>query len=193
MADLATIKNGLEPERQGLEQVLGWLRDTFQIVDDADLDWAAERLVQAKKRWNELEAERTAITGPLLAAKAGVDALFKPMTTALATAEQLLKEKIGAFTRAREEERRLVMAASAAEFAAGGTPTAIIPAPAQAAGVSVRQVWDFEVQDPAAVPRNLCTPDAKLIRALIPKNGEPPQVPGVRFFQRDQVAARVKP
>ena len=193
MTDLAKIGSGLEPEKKDLEWILTWLRDTFQIDSDSDLAWAAERLKDAKVRFNELEAQRTAITGPLLTAKVGVDGLFKPLTTALSQAEQILKMKIAAFTQRREDERRQVMAASAAEHAAGGIPTAIIPAPAQATGISVRKVWDFEVLDAAVVPRHLCIPDPKLIEALIPKEGEPPQVPGVRFFQRDQVAARVKP
>jgi hypothetical protein len=190
MVNLTTIEKGLEPERTGLEQVLVWLRDTFQVTDDASYQWAAEQTLAAKRRFKELEAERTAITGPLLIAKAGVDALFKPVTSALSAVEEALKEKIATFVRQREEERRAVMAASAAEYAAGGTPTAIIPAPAQVEGIAVRKVWDFEITDPRLVPRDLCKPDERLIRLCI-QDGDR-EIPGVRIFQRDQVSARAK-
>lgn len=189
MTDLAATQAELEPERTATEQALAWLRDVFQVIDDDTHTWASARLLEVKARATALEDRRTAITKPLLEAKRRVDDLFTPVKSVLIQCEAVLKSKIGGFVLAREQQRRELAAKSAAEYQAGGTPTDIIPAPAQASGVSVRAVWDFEITDAAAVPRDLCAPDVRLIKARIPKDGDPPQIPGVRFFQRGQVAA----
>ena len=194
--DLAAVRAELDPERSGVDQALTWLRDTFQITDENSLAEAGKMLIQAKSRWGELEGRRTALTKPLLAVKRGIDDLFSPVLRSLSDTEAILKAKIGGYTAAIEAQRRTLMQQSAAEFQAGGTPVAIIPEPARTAGVSVRFVWDFEVTEPDAVPRDLCSPDAAKIKNSIwyADTGNPPRpVQGIRFFQREQVSARVKP
>jgi hypothetical protein len=185
---VAMVQAELTPEGTATEQALGWLRDVFQVVDDTTAARAGEILLSAKGRYNALEAQRKELTAPLLSVKAGIDDLFKPLTKALLTAETLLKSKLGAYHSAKEAERRAIMQASAAEYQAGGTPTAIIPQPAQVQGITVRQVWDYEITDPVLVPRALCTPDERLIRLCIADGDR--SLPGIRIFQRDQVIAR---
>jgi hypothetical protein len=186
------VQAELGPERTATEQALAWLRDTFQIVGDESLNQAAAMLGAGKARYKELEAKRQELTRPLLAVKAGIDDLFKPVTSSLLLAEALLKGKIGAYHTAKEAERRAVMQASAAEYQAGGTPTAIIPEPAQVQGIAVRMVWDFEITDPAEVEIGFCSPDPSKIRDWLKRiDRDPPAaLPGIRFFQREQVIAR---
>lgn len=191
MSDLKLYQAEIAPEQVQVDEALARLR-SFEITDEAALDWAADLLRNAKTRAKELDERRKEITGPILLAKAGIDGLFKPLISRYEQAEGILKGKIADWTNRVEAQRRAVMVASAEEFAAGGTPTALIPEPARAEGISVRKVWDFEITDGTLVPRDYCSPDAKKIRAQVPSEGQPPEIPGVRFFQRDQVAARTK-
>lgn len=191
MTNLATIQAEIMPEQTEVEAALDRLR-ALVISDDGILNWAAEMLKHAKGRARDLNERRKEVTGPILAAKAAIDGLFNPLIERYGQAEAILKSKIAEHTNAVEAQRRAVMTASAAEHAAGGTPTAIVPEPVQVQGVSVRKVWDFEVTDPAQVPRDFCTPDPGKLRAWMKLGGDSPAtIPGVRFFQRDQVAARV--
>lgn len=86
------------------------------------------------------------------------------------------------------------MQAVSARLAAGEVPTDVIPEPAHVKGVSVRSKWAFEIMDPDAVPRELCSPDDKKIDAAIAyadTEHTPPQpIPGVRFYLRQDVRVR---
>lgn len=193
VTDLATIRAELDPEQAETSAAVAWIRDVFQIVDDATFATAGEMLTQAKGRWKILEDKRTSLTKPLLAVKRGIDDLFSPVLGSLAQTEQILKQKIGAFTAAREEQRRALMRSSAAEHQAGGTPIMVIPEPAKVQGVSVQVFWNFRITDPDQVPRDLCSPDqAKIGRAVWYANTETPPRPisGVEFFLDQQVSAR---
>lgn len=187
MSDLTLYQSELEPERAKVDEALAKLRDLV-ITTDAALTWAGDTLKHAKTRAKELDAKRLEVTRPIMTAKAAIDGLFNPLIERYEEAERILKAKIAARFQAIETERRALMVASAAEHAAGGTPTAIIPEPAAVQGVSVRKVLDFEIVNPALVPRDLCSPDVAKVRAAI-KLGEH-EIPGVRVFERDQVAAR---
>lgn len=194
MANLVQLKEEIVPEQTTLQQRLAWIRDVFQIADQPTYDQAGGLAKAAKARWKELEDKRTGITKPLLEAKRNVDALFKPLQDAYLEAETLLKTKIGAYAARVEAERAQAMQRSAEEYAAGGTPTDVIPEPAKTAGVSTKQVWDFTVENPDLVPRELCSPDPEKIRAHIwyadtPKT-PPRPVPGLAFVLKNQVMVR---
>ncbi len=190
MTDLARYQAELTTEAGAVDQALSQLR-ALEITDPGVFAWAADLLVAAKTEGKALDDKRKEITGPILKAKAAIDALFMPVIERYATAEAILKEKIAAWTTLVEQQRRDAMAASAEEYQAGGTPTQIIPEPAKAEGVHTRKVWDFEITDPDLVPRLLCSPDDSKIRAWI-KTGHNTEIPGVRVFERDQVSVRRK-
>lgn len=198
MSDAITLAaRDLEPERLEAAQVVTWLRDVFDVTDDVTMATAGSLVVEAKKRFQLLEARRTAITKPILASKRAIDDLFMPVLSALQDAERILKQKMGRFTLQREQERRALMVAAATQhqtmtLAGQQAPPLVIPAPAVAQGVSVRAVWDCEVTNSELVPRQYCVVDERLIRAQIPKDGPPQPIPGVRWFQREQVAVRTR-
>jgi hypothetical protein len=188
MLDVKRYQAELGPEQALVDAALAQLR-ALTIASEEAFAWAGAQLLEAKARAQALEAKRKEITGPILAAKTAVDNLFKPLIGRYEQAEEILKAKIGDWTSQVEANRRAIMQSSAQEYQAGGTPTAIIPEPAKVQGISVRKVWEFEITDPAAVPRELCSPDGTKIRAWI-KMGHTASVPGVRIFERDQVSAR---
>lgn len=190
---LERLDQSLAAERSDLEGALAFVRDAFQVTDVDGLNMAADITSTARSRLNELEADRKRFTGPLLAAKAQVDQVFKASTNALAATCDAAKAKIARFTEAREAERRATMAASAALYAAGGTPTDVIPEPPRAKGVSVKKVWTAKVVDADLVPRALCSPDDSKIKAAISyaDTDTPPRpIPGLEFVQEDRVVVR---
>jgi hypothetical protein len=187
MSDLTKIRSEIDPEQVAVDQALIKLR-VLVIGDETTLTWAGDLLKQAKIRVKELEDKRKEVTRPILAAKAAVDSMFKPLTERYGQAEAILKGKIAEYMRAQEEERRRMMLESAAEHAAGGTPTAIIPEPAQVQGVTMRKVWTFEIVDQNLIPRELCSPDTTKIRAAVHLGAR--DIPGVRIFETDNMAVR---
>lgn len=66
---------------------------------------------------------------------------------------------------------------------------AAIPA---VAGLSFAEGFDFEITDAALVPRELCSPDAKAIRAYIRIYQERSKIPGVRVFAVERSRKRAK-
>jgi hypothetical protein len=49
--------------------------------------------------------------------------------------------------------------------------------------------YDFEIIDPAAVPRDCCSPDMRLIKAKYKYDGKP--IPGVMITRRDRTVSRL--
>lgn len=157
----------------------------FVIADQGTYEQAAALCKQVKgeyKHWND---ERQQITRPILQAKNAADAFFKPGLDALAEIERVLRAKMADYTVATTRAQAAVMHASAVQAAAGIIPTTPIPEPPAAPGVSSRVRWSFEVFDPDAVPRELCSPDAAKIAQAIAyadtPHTPPREIPGVRF------------
>ncbi len=164
--------------------------EALEITSAADLAFAGELLTSAKSRWKELEEKRTAITRPINEAKRQVDALFAPAQEPLKRAEGILKAKIAAYTIAQQAaQTEAMLAVSAGEAGA----TLVVPS-APPPGVSVRSVWDFEVTDDAAVPRELLSVDEAKVRKAIwyadTERAAPRPIPGLRFFLRGKVTVR---
>lgn len=167
---------------------------SFAVATADDLDTAARWVKAAKASWKALEDKRKGITRPLLEAKNAADALFKPSQDALLGIEQHLKSEIANYHARIERERAAVMTAAAVSIARDEIPTAIVPEAARVEGITVKEYWDFDVIDPDAVPRELCSPDPEKIRAMIwyaDTPHKPPQdIPGVRFFLKGRVTVR---
>lgn len=184
--DLAIVKGETD-------ESLELIKD-MPLITQEDFDWFTDLVKDVSAKYKALEELRKSLTKPILESKANVDNRFKPVLGALEALEKLLKDKIAGYTLAQQKARVEVMQASAALYQAGGTPTAIIPEPAQAKGITVRELWDFEVVDENALPREYMTPDPKKIRKAIwyadtPKT-PPRPIPGVRFFLKSSVTVR---
>ena len=158
------------------------------IVDsDTDLEIAGEIQTYISKALKKLETERKAVTSPLDDAKKQIMAQEKKLAAPLNTELTRLKGLTSAYAtecarrieeerrRREEEERKAAEAAVAAEdnpFAPvpSVTPAAVqMPLPTMPKTSSNRMVerWDFAVVDANAVPRELCSPDEKKIRAFL--------------------------
>jgi len=88
----------------------------FQITAPEDYDLAAEELRAIKSRANQLEDQRTSITGPINKALKAINDLFRGPGELLAEAERTLKGKMLAYS--QEQERIAAEARRKAEEAA---------------------------------------------------------------------------
>lgn len=195
MTDLAKVTAEARDEATEFAKHLRTVQ-ALEIVTSEDFAIAADMVKGARSHWKRLDERRKAITKPILDSKKKVDELFDPALDALKEIETVLKRKIGEYTKAQEAAQIAAMQASASEYQAGGTPTAIIPEVSRAKGVSVNSVWDFEITDPERVPRHLCSPDPAKIKAEIwyadtPRT-PPRNIPGITFRLRTDVIVRVK-
>jgi len=60
-----------------------------------------------------------------------------------------------------------------------------------AGAASIGTKWDFEITAPEQVPRELCSPDSKKIRAAVQRKDNPlREVAGLRIFEADTFANR---
>jgi hypothetical protein len=159
-----------------------------EVRTDWDASRARDLLRTVKALQKAAEERRTAVTRPLNEALRSANTQARAVSDPLERAEEILKGKLAAFLKEREEGRERALAAAAAGDASALALTA--PA-APLEGVNSREVWDFEVLDPDAVPRAFCSPDPKKIRAALSTDAtRAPQVAGVRCFLRSRVSIR---
>lgn len=175
------------------QRVLTSLRALTVTPENREL--VASILTDVKKRHSALEAELKKITKPMRDAEKAARDLFRPALTALAEAEALLKKGLADEVRATFEANRTAMLAAQAALSTGdGRGAALaaqsIASTAAPAGVSYREVLRFDITDPDAVPRELCSPDETKIRAFIAAYGDARTIPGVSIVRATQVAAR---
>lgn len=173
------------------------------------------RIAGAQKK---LEAVRQAITRPMDAAKKAVLDFFRDPEAKLETAKNTIKRAMIAYDeqqrrireeeqrkadeRARKERERLEAQAQKAvdsgkiekaeqlqTRAAAVVAPIISTAPPKVAGVSMREVWKFEVTDASAVPREYCSVDEMKIRKVVQALKGDAKIPGVRIYPDKQIAA----
>lgn len=191
--DIKSIEGEALTEASNHAGTLAMIRG-LDITSTEDFEFASELVKRAKANHKRLDERRTAITKPLLASKRQVDELFAPALTALKEIERALKEKIGTYTLQQTGAVVQAMQDTAAAYAAGGTPTEAIPELPTAKGITVRASWDFEIVNPAEVPRELCSPDPAKIQQAIwyadTPHTAPRAIPGIVFKLRANVTVR---
>lgn len=161
----------------------------FEIQSQDDLEFAGDALAEVKGIWKRLKAKQDEILKPMLEATKRTRALFKPALTHYADAEHKLKQLIGEAHVREEADRAVAMDSAAAGDTAGAL--ANIRHTENVTGLNVRMAWDFEVTDPAAVPREFLCVDDKAIKTHI-KGAEnaPNAIAGVRFFEKPVTSSR---
>jgi hypothetical protein len=159
------------------------------IQNDEQQQFVATLLRAVKDRWQFVEDKRKSITKPLNDAFKATNAVFKPALEGYKEVEDILKQKLAEYL----ELKQATNVASLQAASQAATPTqaaALMTSVAPVApppGVSMRYVWKFEVTEPDAVPRELCSPDLKKIEAALAAGMT---VPGVRTFQESIVSSR---
>jgi hypothetical protein len=192
------VKGELAQEVSRTEQAMALLED-FTIESEADHAFAGEALQAIKAQWSTLEEKRTAVTGPLNEALRTVNDWFRPVQGPLKAAETMLKEKISSYVLARKAANEAAMLAASAAAQAGDGAAAMmhvgsIAEPAKVAGISVKEIWDFEVVNIDEVPMAWLTIDRPKLGLVLSQADKtktaPAPIPGLRFFLKGQVTAR---
>lgn len=186
-------------ETKDAQDFLSALR-TYKVRTVEEYDRAADDLAEIKGRYKRIEASKKELTTPINEALKKARALFDPPLKYLAECEILLKGAIASYHTFKDEENQKAMAAAASAHVSGNTEQlaaavqSIQQAP-QVSGLSVREVWDYEVVDGGKVPRDLLSVDDSKVKAWIKMfDGVEPAlvVPGLRFFKRPIVSSRSK-
>lgn len=171
------------------------LAESFQITTQDELVFAAEIVKDAKGSYNRLEEQKQQILKPLTESVKRIRELFRPAQEYYSAIESAIKTKIAQAHRAQAENNARALAEAQAQVDAGAEPVALAEVQhlSNVEGVQVRQVWDFEVTDEDAVDRLLLSYDVQKIRTFMREcvaEGMAPEAAGIRFFQKDVVAAR---
>ncbi len=179
---------------------------------------AAERLKHIKGALATIEDARTRITKPLNETLREVNAQAKGAAAPFLEDEQTIKRAMIGYSNEqdrlrREEQRKLderaeadrkrLLDAAARNEAKGNTakadafeeraaqvvaPVAQVQAP-KVAGISIPEVWDFEVTDEDLIPRAYCEVSMKRIRSQVGATKGMTEIPGVRVFKTKRIAA----
>lgn len=184
-----------QAEQARIERMLDEIR-TIEYNDEADLQFAARVLHELAAEQARIDNKRKTATAPMRDAIRTVDSWFKPIIAAYAEATTIVKTGIlagrdgiqeaalaalRAYEYAMEEGDEEAQESALAAYNAR-PPLEGIP------GVSFPTRWKFEVTDPDAVPREFMLIDDKAIRAVVTKQKQDTQIPGIRVYPESSVA-----
>lgn len=169
----------------------------LELKSNEEMALASEMIKDVKRFFKEIDAERQEYTKPLNEMLGEVNGLYQPVLKKLTSIEAALKVAVGNYTRVQQEQQRALLAAAAAEAAAQKTreqaeavvqqalQVAQAAPPMKVGGVSVTEVWDFELVDTEQVPRQYLAVDATKVKAAIKAGVR--DIPGLRIFSKASV------
>ena len=192
--------------------------DAIQVIDQQSAKTAADMAKAYRGFLREAEEKRKELTQPILAAKQGIDAMFKPYKLAVMEAQSRLDEKLLAWRVAEDariqaenkerEAQRIKEAALVAEDlerrgmvdeAEKVLDDAVVTRPHEkrdrgvtrgtlGGAAHVRKRWAFEVEDLSKVPTEYLQLNEKAVREAI-KLGKR-EIPGLNIYQKEHLAVR---
>jgi hypothetical protein len=183
---------------------------SVSVVDSGTAARITDLLSIAAKTQRDVEEARRLVTDPLKRKAKEVEDAVRPIVAALDELIRVGKSKVITWSRAENErakreyeerEKAEAAAIATAQTAAvqTGGPVAVAdvpppPAPAPRGirtdygSATMRKVWDFEIVDASKIPVSFLVPNEQAIRGAV--KGGTRDIPGVRIFQRDDVAVR---
>jgi hypothetical protein len=185
--------------------------EALKVVTADDYALAGAGLLALNTRARELEAQRKELKGPIDLAAARVQALFNPPLQVLASAKAIINKKMGMWAqqqdtlrrdeqrradeKARKEQDRLNEQARRAvesgkvekavqleQRASAVVAPTVSREPPKIAGVSLRESWNFEITNPALLPREYLMADETRIRGVVKSMKADCVIPGVRVW-----------
>jgi hypothetical protein len=165
----------------------------LEINSDEDLAFIAEILADIKGQNKRLEEMKKSATSPLNDSLKTIRSWFAPAQDRFAEIERILKAKIVIYHERLEIERKRAIAAidDAATSAEIGAALAVLHSteePERPAGLSVRELWTYEVIDYHAVPRHFMCINEALIKHVIGSGTR--EIPGLRIYATKSVASK---
>jgi len=158
---------------------------------------AAEELKALASTERQLDKRRKEATAPLDEAKKAIMAWFRPALDSIDAAKLSLRQRLSAYDAKQRQAEEMASAQAVAairmgdvELATRVTTAAMATAAAPVAGVSSRQVWDFEIVNGAAIPREYLAIDETKIRLVVKALKGEAVIAGVRVFQRSEMVVK---
>lgn len=189
------------------------------VRDEADRVARLERLSRIKGKQGQLTGARDRLLKPFKDGVEGIRNFFRAPIDYLEKAEALEKSRLiewdrkverqrqeqqeAAFRAAENERKRLERAAQRADqkgdvdraqqlqAQAMTTVAPVIESPSEkVTGAVMREVWTFEITDPALIPRQWLKVDEQKIRRQVNATRAETSIPGVRVFKERSLAVR---
>ena len=184
----------LQTRQSSLLDYLG----SVQVTTDVEQKAAEDVLIDAKAALKEAEEVRKGLTRPVDETKARIIGLFKPYIERLQNGIKVLNSVLCEYHDqkriAAEAVRLAALAEQAARFAAAGEGEIIEPlsrptepevaktSHTHLGSVTYRSLPDIQIISPRDVPRDLCEPSMRLIRARV--NSGVLDIPGVLISRK---------
>ena len=160
------------------------------VSNNDELVTAAQTLAVVKTTSEEIDERRKGFVKPLQDVVKDLNSFFKPAIESLAVMETALKAKIEGFVTTGLAERDRLLEAVAGESTPTGKAELIASAsgitPRDVPGVSIRESWTGEVQDPDALVAwaaangrfDLLQPNDTVLKAVTKAKKGDPGIPG---------------
>lgn len=166
----------------------------LDLLVEADVSLASEYLKQLHETEKNIEKKRKEFTQPLNQSLKAINSTFKKLSEPVSEAKLIVKQKIGAWHRseqeriAKEEERRRKIQEAHERQGHDVNAPVILERPDSTIGNSmVKKVWTYEIIDETIIPRKFLAVDTVKLRKYMLERKEEAEVPGVRFYQTEQV------
>ncbi len=184
------------------------------VVTETTMGEASDLLGWIAGNNKRLEAQRVSLVKPLNDHVKFINGQFRDWMEPLKSANEIVRSKVLTYTREqarlaaeaqaaedrriRAEEARLAEEAKTAVQPAAPAPPPPMRAPipvapqkttrSPLATTTVKKVWQYEITDPDAVPREYLVVDEKKIAAVVRAGVR--SIAGVRIFETEQLAVR---
>lgn len=192
--DLTIVaKKTATEEKESNELVAGVA--SIVVNDDDSYKAGADLIASIKARHAKLEELRRGWVDPLNAVVGSINRFFKPITSGLERAEEILKGKLALFIDERGAEhddwiRRASEASKAGKttVAADALQNAAQANVPKVAGLRVGETWEGYVVDASIIPREFLIPDVKALLAVTKTRKGDTNIPGWKVEHKRNLA-----
>lgn len=186
------IKIKLEESLKESVTFLGIVKE-HEITGPDEYEQVTEFLKVTKHKMKLLDQERSVSVKPLNDQVREINQWFKKPLDKLKEIEVALKKMLTSYqVKQREEQEKLLAAAASASTEHVEAQALILAATKQApptvSGLSVREVWQWQVTDLSLIPHEFFSLDHSKLDAAV-RNGAR-EIPGVRVYKDTRVSVR---
>jgi len=179
--------------KEEAEATLGMLREV-QLKTPEHESWAMNAANALAKKHDELEKKRKSWTAPLKKVTSDIESEFRPVLQLLTQGIDILKQKVGDYRFALEQEKQKALAAmqtavqtgNTAQVQALATQIEVASPPPPDSG-SVKMVWTGQVTNAADIPRQYLIPDTNALLTLTASMKRDPGIPGWKAWEVPEV------
>lgn len=175
------------------EATLGLLREVKLVTPEQE-QWAMNAANTLAKKHDELEKKRKSWTAPLKKVTSDIESEFRPVLQLLTQGIDILKQKVGDYRFALEQEKQKALAAMQTAVQSGNVAQAQaiatqieVSAPPPPDKGSVKMVWTGQVVDPTLIPRQFLVPDVNALLAMTASLKRDPGIPGWKAWEVPEV------